>query len=113
VSKPLVLSGHDLTMNVAAPWGEIRYQLCDLNSEPIAGFTYDDCEAAVREDSLDRPLRWGNKSVAELAGQVVRFDFTFRAARLYALRGAFHFIDAQDLHMLRDGVTIDTSLFDF
>ena len=113
VSKPLVLLGDNLTINVAAPWGEVRYQLCDLKSEPIAGFAYDDCEAAVREDSLDRPLRWGDKNLSELVGQVVRLDFTFRAARLYALRGAFHFIDAQDLHMLRDGLTIDTSLFDF
>jgi len=113
VSKPLLLLGNELTINVAAPWGEVRYQLCDLQSEPIAGFTYDDCEAAVREDALDRPLRWRDKDLAEFVGRVVRLDVTFRAARLYALRGAFHFIDAQDWQMLRDGLAIDTSLFDF
>ena len=62
----------------------------------------------VRVEFAEMPLEG-----YRLIGQVVRLDVTFRAARFYALRGAFHFIDAQDLHMLRDGLPIDTSLFDF
>ncbi len=49
----------------------------------------------------------------QLTGKVIRLEVKLRAARLYAFRGDFHFIDAQDMWMLRDNKRIDTSLFHF
>ena len=40
-------------------------------------------------------------------------EVKLRDARLYAVRGKFHFVDAQDRAMLDDGKAIDPSMFDF
>jgi hypothetical protein len=111
ITKPLVLFDGDLQLNVEAGWGEVRYQLTNDRSEPIAGYTFDDCAAIVREDSLNAALRWREKTAAELVGQPVRLQLKFRDARLYALRGRFHFLDAQDWQLLRDGQTIEADPF--
>ena len=46
----------------------------------------------------------------QLIDKVIRLEVKLRAARLYAFRGDFHFIDAQDMWMLRDDKQIDASL---
>jgi hypothetical protein len=113
ITKPLVLFDGRLTMNAQAPHGEVLYQLTNLASEPIEGFTFDDCQALVAGDSLRSPLTWQGKPADELVGKVVRLQIKLRDARLYALRGEFHFLDAQDRAMLDDGKPIDPSMFDF
>jgi hypothetical protein len=112
-TKPLVLFDGDLSLNVEAPWGELRYQLTDLKSEAIEGFTFDDCLPLVRADSLQAPLRWRGKTADSLVGQPLRLQLKWRDARLYAVRGRYHFLDAQDLHLLQDGQPIDPALFWF
>jgi hypothetical protein len=112
-TKPLVLFDGELYLNLEAPWGELRYQLTDLKSEPIEGFTFDDCAPLIRENSLQASLRWRDKSAASLIGQPLRLHLQWRDARLYAVRGRFHFLDAQDMHLLQDGQPIDPTRFDF
>lgn len=111
-TKPLSLLAPSLHLNAAAPQGEVRFQATDLECRPIPGFTFDDCEAFREEDSLERPIRWRDKNNEELVGKVVRLEMTFRNARIYALRGSFHWLDALDVAMCRDGKPIDTTLFD-
>ncbi len=112
VTKPLALIDGRLTMNARAPFGEVAYQLTDLESKPLEGFTFDDCQP-FSGDSLDVELRWGDKGADQLVGRIVRLEVRFREGRIYAFRGSFHFIDAQDRFLLEDGQKIDTSLFDF
>jgi hypothetical protein len=112
ITKPLVLFGGELTLNAGAPWGEVHYQLTDVNSEPLAGYTFDDCVPLVRQDSLTAPLRWREKTAAELAGTPLRLQIKFRDARLYAVRGSFHFLDAQDWQLLKDGQEIHVEPFE-
>ena len=109
----MVLFDGRLTMNAEAPFGELRYQLTDMASQPVDGFTFDECQPLVSNDSLDYELTWRGKQADELVGKVVRLEVEFRDARIYALRGKFHFLDAQDRFMLDDGQPIDPSLFDF
>jgi hypothetical protein len=45
-------------------------------------------------------------------GKVIRLELTFRNARIYAVRGSYHWLDALDVAMCQDGKAIDTSLFD-
>ncbi|NQT15131.1 MAG: hypothetical protein HQ582_20405 [Planctomycetes bacterium] len=78
----------------------------------LMGAESDDCEAFREEDSLERPIRWRDKNNEDLVGKVVRLEMTFRNARIYALRGSFHWLDALDVAMCRDGKPIDTTLFD-
>lgn len=113
ITKPMVLFDGRLTMNAEAPFGELRYQLTDIASQPIEGFTFDECQPLVSDDSLDYELTWRGKQADELVGKVLRLEVEFRDARIYALRGKFHFLDAQDRSMLDDGQPIDPSLFDF
>jgi hypothetical protein len=112
-SKPLVLFDNQLTMNIEAPFGEAHYQLTSIDSKPLDGFSYEDCEPLVSGDSLEHPLRWRGRGVQDVVGEPIRLQVKFRDARIYALAGNFHFLDAQDMHMLRNGERIDPSLFDF
>jgi hypothetical protein len=113
LTKPMVLFDGRLTVNAEAPYGEVHHQLTNVASEPIEGFTFDDCRALAPGDALDHELTWRGKPADELVGKVLRLEVKFRDARLYAFRGRFHFLDAQDRAMLDDGQPIDPSLFDF
>jgi len=113
ITKPLVLFDPRLTMNAAAAYGEVYYQLTDMESRPVEGYTFDDCTPLVFGDSLAWPLRWRDRTGEELLGKIVRLEVKFRAARLFAVRGDFHFIDAQDRSLLQDGKPIEASLLDF
>ena len=112
-TKPVVLLSPELHLNAAAPYGEICFQATDLKSRPLEGFTFDDCLPIKEQDSLVLPVRWKDKDLTQLVGRVVRLEARFRNARIYALRGSYHFLDALDVAMIDDGKTIDTSLFDF
>ncbi len=107
-TKPLTLTDATLTMNALAPAGEVRYQLTDMESRPIAGYTFDDCSSLAADDAFNFPLRWRDKNAEELVGKIVRLEVAMRHARLYAFRGGFHFIDAQDRSMIQDGKPIVT-----
>jgi hypothetical protein len=112
-TKPLVLFEGGLSCNVEAPFGEMLFQVCDVPGQPIEGFTYDDCVAVERRDEPTLALAWKEKKLDELSGRPVRLEVKFRDARLYAISGKFHFLDAQDMHLLQDGQAIDPGLFDF
>jgi len=112
-SKPLVSFKGGLSMNAEASYGEIHYQLTDVESKPIEGFTFEDCVPLKDKDSLDWQLTWRNNSMDRLADKVIRLEVKLRDARLYAFRGDFHFIDAQDMWMLRDNKRISTSPLNF
>ena len=100
-------------MDAEASYGEIHCQLTDVESKPIEGFTFEDCVPLKDKDSLDWQLAWRNNSMDRLIDKVIRLEVKLRDARLYAFRGDFHFIDAQDMWMLRDNKTISTSPFVF
>lgn len=111
-TKPLSLFDPSLLLNAKAAHGEIRFQATDLNCRPIPGFTFEHCETMREEDSQARPIHWRDKNNDNLVGKVVRLQMTFRNARIYAIRGSFHWLDALDVAMCQDGKVVDTSLFD-
>ena len=108
ISKPLVLLEDSLTMNASAPHGEVQFQLTDMESQPVDGFTFDDCLAIVLSDSMNADLIWKNGQLKDVVGRIVRLEVRLRHARLYAIRGNLHFIDAQDKWMIEDGKPIAT-----
>jgi hypothetical protein len=109
VSKPLVLLDSSLTINGNASHGEIRFQLLDLESRPVEGFTLEDCIPMTKEDSLRFPLRWKSAQLKDVGGRIVRLEVQMRHSKLYAIRGDMHFIDAQDRWMIEDGKSITTT----
>jgi hypothetical protein len=108
VSKPLALPNASLTINARAPQGELQFQLLDIESRPVEGYTFDDCVAMKFDDSTRFPLTWKTASPANVANRIVRLEVRMRHAQLYAIRGKIHFIDAQDRWMLEDGKSIET-----
>jgi hypothetical protein len=113
LSKPVVLLEPKLAVNVAAPFGEMRYQLTDLNSVPLPGYTFEDCKPADKVDSTDWPLQWKGKTLEGVTKRVLRLEVEFRNLRLYAVRGEFHFADALDVALINDQQPIDPKFFDF
>jgi hypothetical protein len=108
ISKPLVLLEESLTMNASAPHGEVQFQLTDMESQPVEGFTFDDCLPMAGSDSVSAELRWNNGQLKDVVGRIVRLEIRLRHARLFAIRGGMHFIDAQDRWMIEDGKRIAT-----
>ena len=106
ISKPLVLLSPEWNVNAAAPFGEIRFQLTDMESRPIEGFTFDDCIALTADDALAFDVRWKRNSLADIVQKIVRLEVRMRHARLFAIRGHFHFIDAQDRSLIQEGQPI-------
>ena len=101
-------------MNVLAPYGALVFQVTDLLSKPIAGYTFDDCVPLKEVDALDAPLRFRDKAdLSELMNRPIRLQIKFRGARIHAMRGQFHWLDALDVALLKDGKPIDRELFDF
>lgn len=113
LSKPLTLLDADLTLNARAPFGEVEYQITDMAGHPVEGFTFADCQPLKSADSLRHPLRWKGQPPTVLLNKVARLHVRLRHAEVFAIRGRFHFLDAQDAWMLADGKTIDTRMFDF
>jgi hypothetical protein len=112
-TKPLALWSPEMTINAAAPYGEVRYQITDERSQPVQGFSFDDCHVLRAEDSLDWQLRFKDASISDLLGKVIRLEVEFQNANIYSLTAAHHFLDAQDQWMLKEGKAIDATRFDY
>ena len=112
-TKPLAVWSPEITLNASAPFGEVRYQITDEQSQPVEGFTFEDCVPFQGEDQFDWELRWKAADSSDLIGKVIRLELEFQTANIYSLTAAYHFLDAQDQWMLKEGKQIDTSRFDY
>ncbi|MCB1228839.1 MAG: hypothetical protein KDN19_01150 [Verrucomicrobiae bacterium] len=112
-TKPFVLWSPEIRLNANAAFGEVRYQLTDEKSQPIEGFTFDDCVPLRGADEMAFPLTWQGADSSKVLRRPVRLEVRFRNANLYAFEMAHHFLDAQDARLLKDGKAIDFRLFDF
>jgi hypothetical protein len=84
LTTPLVtLDGKQLTLNADAQGGEVRVQVRDTSGQPIPGLSFADCQP-VTDDSMNAPLRWKSKSLADVAGKPVRLEFALKNASLFA-----------------------------
>lgn len=113
ISKPLTLFEPALNVNLLAPHGEAVFQLSDLQGVPLDGFRFADCEPMAKVDDLRFAVRWKNKSLAEVLQRPIRLEAKLRNAQLYAVRGKFHFLDAEDVRRLQAGKPIDPRWFDY
>ena len=84
-TKPIVLDGAALKINAKADWhGSVLTEVLDEHSQPLSGYSADDC-VPMTEDRVDAEVRWkGESSVGELAGRPVRLRFHLRNAQLFS-----------------------------
>ena len=87
VTKPFRFKGETLEINYASSAaGELRVELQDEHGDSIEGFAVEDC-ALIFGDEIARAVQWtGGKTLADLAGQVVRMRVVMKDADLYSFR---------------------------
>jgi len=112
-SKPLTLFEPRLEINLNAPQGEAQFQLTDMKGLPLEGFTFENCEPVVKVDALRHPVRWKGRTLDGAVRKAVRLECRLRNGDLHAIRGHFHFLDAEDMQRLEAGKLIDPRWFDF
>lgn len=84
VTRPLRLVHPTLRVNADAGEGSIRVEVLDLDGEPIAPFTLDNCRA-LEADNLRHRVTWkGAADLSALQNRDVRLRFVLRDAELYA-----------------------------
>ncbi|MDA1068693.1 MAG: hypothetical protein O3C43_19580 [Verrucomicrobia bacterium] len=91
----------------------MRFQLTDEKSQPIEGFTFDDCLPISRDNVLNANLTWKQANLSTVTNKVLRLEVKFRNANIYSLAMNHHFLDAQDQWLIKDGKPIDHRLFDY
>lgn len=87
-TRPVRFTGRRLFVNVDAPKGELRAELLDVDGEPIAPFTRENCEPVVVDSTLTE-VRWKSgepdaDDLARHAGKPLRFRFHLKSGSLYA-----------------------------
>jgi len=84
----LVFSGRELVLNVdTSAAGLVRVGILDEHSQPIPGFTTEQCDLIHTANEINRRVSWhGNADVSRLAGKPVRLKFLLRDTDLYAFQ---------------------------
>jgi hypothetical protein len=86
---PLVFSGSELALNVAAT-GPAKVGILDEFGVPIPGFGVGDCDP-IQADFIEYVVTWnGESDISALSGGVVRLQFEMQNTKLYAFQfGSF------------------------
>jgi len=83
-TKAFELVEPDLTFNLSAPFGHVKFSVTDVVGKPYEGFSFDDC-VPFTGDSVSAVPNWKNHKLDELKGQRVRISLNLNTAVLYSL----------------------------
>jgi len=81
LTRPFTAKG-DLFINANAS-GEIRVEVTTLNDEPLPGWSSREC-TPFTGDRVEQKVTWGEHSLAELHGKILRLRFHLDQAILYS-----------------------------
>jgi hypothetical protein len=86
-SKPFRFEGRELTLNYATgAAGHVRVELLDEGQAAIPGFTPEDVDALIG-DETERVVSWqGRTDVSRLAGQTIHMRVQLKDADVYSFR---------------------------
>lgn len=89
----LYLRGPELTLNVKAPCGGIKIQVCDMELNPLPGYRFDEC-AEIKGDSTACAPHWRNHHDLQGALDVLkrscaRIQIRMDQAELFSINGDF------------------------
>ena len=87
VTKPIVFSGDQLTLNFAtSAGGVVQIELQDAAGQPLPGFSLADCRELIGNE-IARIVTWqSGRDVSDLAGQSVRLRIQLKDADLYSFQ---------------------------
>ncbi|AQQ70988.1 hypothetical protein SMSP2_01352 [Limihaloglobus sulfuriphilus] len=87
VTKPFILEGETLKVNVDATGGSFYVEVLDENSVPVSGFAAADANVYNNVDELNLVPQWGSISdLSTLVGQAIRLKFYLTDAKLFAFK---------------------------
>ncbi|QDU33265.1 hypothetical protein KS4_13100 [Poriferisphaera corsica] len=88
-TRAFYITGDDLRINIRCPWGEVRAQLLDEDSNPLDGFTFDDCVPFQGDDLFWSP-NWNGKHFGQACnGKRRQLELKITTGEVYAIRGDF------------------------
>ena len=86
-TKPFVLEGETLQVNVDAEDGRFYAEILDVDGKPIPGFTIKEARIFGGVDQLRLEPWWkGQKDLSSLKDKTIRLKFYFENAKLYAFQ---------------------------
>lgn len=88
ITRQIRWPGGDLLLNLDASAGEAKVRISGERRAPIEGFDYDDCDALDGKNGTRLKVAWGEKSMDDLKGEIVRIEIFLRNADLFALQAA-------------------------
>jgi hypothetical protein len=84
VTRPIRWPGGRLVVNAStSEGGYLRARVTDQRRETVPGFSLTECEV-FEGDSVRHRVEWVKGDISKLAGRVIRLEFKFRKADLYA-----------------------------
>ena len=87
MTRPFVLEGDKLQVNVDALDGYMKVEVLETSGEPIPVFSGDSAKVYRGFDNLRlEPIWKGNASLSSLRGKEVRLRFNLSNAKLYAFQ---------------------------
>lgn len=87
ITKPISFLKDDLSFNINAACGTVRFALMHKFGEFIEGFSFDDCIPFEYGDSLDVRPQWKERQLSEMLGQQVRVAIELNGAILHCISG--------------------------
>jgi hypothetical protein len=83
-TKPFEIADSDYSLNADCTNGEVAVSVLDENGIILDGFEGHQCRFVSQNDT-HLPLRWNDKSLSSLKGQVVHLRFENRNARIFSV----------------------------
>jgi hypothetical protein len=87
ITKPISLLRDDLSFNINAACGTVRFALLEKFGDPIEGFTFDDCIPFEYDDSVDVRPRWKEHELSEVLEKQLRIAIELNGAILHCISG--------------------------
>lgn len=85
ITRQINWQGEKLLLNGDARQGEIKVRISDAKRKVLDGFDYGDC-LPFKSDHIQHEVRWKNKSIDSLKGQIIRLEFFLQDADLFTFR---------------------------
>ena len=87
MTRPFLLEGDKLQVNVDALDGYMKVEALEASGEPISGFSGDSAKLYRGYDNLRlEPIWKGDVGLSSLRGKEIRLRFTMSNAKLYAFQ---------------------------
>jgi len=82
-TRPLRFQGGRFFVNANTVGTRLTVAVLDRDHQPLPGFSHDDCEGFLGNATCAE-IRWRNRSLREMEGETVRFDFRLDRGDFYA-----------------------------